>query len=210
MYATGLWTGLLVLVYRSRPDLDTADPAASLLGYRKALGAFGRAGLILLACVDASLLLVALQLWQVLHLSGGANVLVVLPGRGRPGRPSSSLWWPPGGHGRDPPPQGRATDRDDDRYWKGGIVYVNRDDPAVLVSARVAFGWTVNLGNPTAWLLVVGFRRRASRLGDHQARHRPLTPARPATGHPSQGGGWKPERAQSAGHFSGIRGSVVL
>ena len=50
-----------------------------------------------------------------------------------------------------------ATDRDDDRFWKGGIWYVNRDDPAVLVSARFAFGWTVNLGNPTAWLLIAGF-----------------------------------------------------
>jgi len=134
LYATGLWTGLLVLVYRSRPDLDTADPAASLRSYRKALGAFGRAGLILLACVDASVLLFALHLWHVLHLSGGANLLVALTVAGA-----------------------QATDRDDDRYWKGGIVYANLDDPALLVGARVAFGWTVNLGNPIAWLLVAGF-----------------------------------------------------
>jgi uncharacterized membrane protein len=25
------------------------------------------------------------------------------------------------------------------------------------VGARVTFGWTVNLGNPIAWLLVAGF-----------------------------------------------------
>jgi hypothetical protein len=59
IYATGLWTGLLVLVYRSRPDLDTGDPAASLRSYRKALGVFARAGLVLLACVDLTILLVA-------------------------------------------------------------------------------------------------------------------------------------------------------
>ena len=74
VYATGLWTALLVLVYRSRPDLDTADPAASLRSYRKALGVFARAGLVLLACVDLSLLLAALQLWQILRLSGSGNV----------------------------------------------------------------------------------------------------------------------------------------
>jgi uncharacterized membrane protein len=155
LYVTGLWTALLALVYRSRPDLDTADPAASLCSYRKALGAFGRAGLILLACVDASVLLFALQLWQVLHLSGDENLVVALPvvaglvgflvtvvgaGRARARTLAGGL----------------ATDRDDDRYWKGGIVYVNLDDPAVLVGARVTFGWTVNLGNPIAWLLVVG------------------------------------------------------
>ncbi len=156
LYATGLWTGLLVLVYRSRPDLDTADPAASLRSYRKALGAFGRAGLILLACVDASVLLFALQLWQVLHLSGGANLLAALPVVA--GLVGFLVTVVGAGRARARTVAGaQATDRDDDQYWKGGIVYVNLDDPAVLVGARVAFGWTVNLGNPIAWLLVAGF-----------------------------------------------------
>jgi uncharacterized membrane protein len=155
LYVTGLWTGLLVLVYRSRPDLDTADPAASLRSYRKALGAFGRAGLILLACVDASVLLFALQLWRVLHLSGDANLLVGLPAV--TGLVGFLLTVVGAGRVRARTLVGaQATDRDDDRYWKGGIVYVNLDDPAVLVGARVTFGWTVNLGNPIAWLLVVG------------------------------------------------------
>ncbi len=24
--------------------------------------------------------------------------------------------------------------RDDDRFWKGGLIYVNRDDPAIMVA----------------------------------------------------------------------------
>ena len=156
LYATGLWAGLLVLVYRSRPDLDTADPAASLCSYRKALGAFGRAGLILLACVDASVLLFALQLWQVLHLSGRADLLVALPVVA--GLAGFFVTVVAAGRARARTVAGaQGSDRDDDRHWKGGIVYVNLDDPAVLVGARVAFGWTVNLGNPIAWLLVTGF-----------------------------------------------------
>ena len=79
VYATGLWTALLLLVYRSRPDLDTADPAASLRSYRKALGVFGRAGLVLLACVDLTILLAALQLWQIVRLSGSGDILVLVP-----------------------------------------------------------------------------------------------------------------------------------
>ncbi len=156
VYATGLWTALLVLVYRSRPDLDTADPAASLRAHRKALAMFGRAGLVLLACVDLTLLLAALQLWKIIRLSGSGDVLLLVPfalglvvffcavvraGAVRAGAAGGAT----------------ATDRDDDRYWKAGIVYVNRDDPAVLVGARVAYGWTVNFGNPTAWLLIAGF-----------------------------------------------------
>ncbi|GDY29576.1 DUF5808 domain-containing protein [Gandjariella thermophila] len=48
-----------------------------------------------------------------------------------------------------------VVQRDDDRYWRGGMVYVNREDPAVLVPKRFGYGWTVNFGNPRArWLLL--------------------------------------------------------
>lgn len=156
VYVTGLWAGLLVLVYRSRPDLDAADPAESLRTYRKALGVFARAGLVLLACVDLTILLAALRLWQVFRLPGGDDALVAVPVAAglvvffgavvRAGVVRARTSQGPG-----------ETDRDDDRFWKGGIVYVNRDDPALLVGARVNFGWTVNFGNWVAWVLVAGF-----------------------------------------------------
>jgi uncharacterized membrane protein len=37
---------------------------------------------------------------------------------------------------------------DDDRHWKGGLFYVNRDDPALVVPRRFGLGWTLNLGRP--------------------------------------------------------------
>lgn len=37
---------------------------------------------------------------------------------------------------------------DDDRYWKLGVLYVNRDDPATFVPKRFGVGWTINLGSP--------------------------------------------------------------
>ncbi len=156
LYVTGIGSGLLALVHRSRPDLDTADPAASLRGHRTALGAFARAALVFLACVDLTLLLGVLQTWQLLRLPGGAGTLVellpvalglaaFLATAIRAGRLRART----GG-------AAEAADRDDDRFWKAGIVYVNRDDPAVLVSARFAYGWTANLGNPLSWLLIAG------------------------------------------------------
>src|SRR5205085_570153 len=46
------------------------------------------------------------------------------------------------------PPTG-FVHRDDDRHWvAAGLLYVNANDPAVLVPSRVGRGWTVNLGNP--------------------------------------------------------------
>jgi uncharacterized membrane protein len=49
-----------------------------------------------------------------------------------------------------------GTDRDDDRFWKAGLLYVNRDDPALVVGARFGVGWMLNLGNPVACLILAG------------------------------------------------------
>jgi hypothetical protein len=61
---TVLWTGLMLIVYRSRPDIEAADAAASTRRYRRALAAVTRAVLVLLALVDLSLLLGGLRQWQ--------------------------------------------------------------------------------------------------------------------------------------------------
>jgi uncharacterized membrane protein len=52
-------------------------------------------------------------------------------------------------------PNETATDRTSDRHWTLGVIYINRDDPALLVEQRFGVGWTLNLGNPRA-LLVLG------------------------------------------------------
>ena len=44
--------------------------------------------------------------------------------------------------------------RDDDALWRRGLVYVNRNDPAMLVPKRFGIGWTLNMGNPWSWLAV--------------------------------------------------------
>ena len=44
---------------------------------------------------------------------------------------------------------------DDDRHWKGGMIYVNRDDPAVWVPKRFGLGWTLNLGRPAGVAIIV-------------------------------------------------------
>jgi uncharacterized membrane protein len=51
---------------------------------------------------------------------------------------------------------GLQVNRDDDRFWKGGLIYINRDDPAIMVGNRFGIGWTPNLGNPRALLLYGG------------------------------------------------------
>jgi len=42
-----------------------------------------------------------------------------------------------------------------DRAWKvGGLFYFNPQDPAIWVEKRFGFGYTLNIGNAGAWLLI--------------------------------------------------------
>ena len=158
LWVTALWTGLLLIIYRSRPDTDASEGADSTPRYRRFLAVYSRALLVLVTLVNVSLLLVALRSWQVYRLSGIGAALPVLPGAAglvilvavavRTGQAGARL---PGR--RSPGPQ---VNRDDDRFWKGGLIYINRDDPAIMVGNRFGVGWTPNLGNPRAWLLYGG------------------------------------------------------
>ena len=49
------------------------------------------------------------------------------------------------------PPPGDATD---DRHWIGGLIYFNRDDPAVWVEKRFGIGWTFNCARPATYVLL--------------------------------------------------------
>jgi uncharacterized membrane protein len=161
LYFTGVYSGLMLIVHRSRPEVEAADPAASMLRYRRFLAAFTRALLTMAALADTTLLLIALPDWQVYRLSGIGRVLPVLPFAAgmlllgavaaRTGQGGSRLNGNVRGLAR-----AAGTDRDDDRFWKAGLLYVNRDDPALVVGARFGVGWALNLGNPVAWLLLAG------------------------------------------------------
>ena len=43
-----------------------------------------------------------------------------------------------------------------DECWKLGLIYFNRNDPALWVEKRFGIGWTVNMANPKSWFLLGG------------------------------------------------------
>ncbi len=158
---TGLIVGLMLLTYRARPDLDAADPAGSARRYRVFLTVTARALLVFAALTDVTMLLGSLTVWQAWRPTGAAVLLLPLPTLlglvgllamlARTGQAGTRL--AAGARPTGPAPAG-GVQRDDDRYWKGGLVYVNRDDPALMVAKRFGVGWTVNFGNPRSWLLL--------------------------------------------------------
>lgn len=52
-------------------------------------------------------------------------------------------------------PETDVLDADDDKYWKAGIFYVNKEDPSVLVEKRFGVGWTLNFGNPKSCIYLL-------------------------------------------------------
>lgn len=51
-------------------------------------------------------------------------------------------------------PSGKSN-TDQDQYWKLGIFYFNRHDPALFVEKRFGIGWTVNFARPIGWIILV-------------------------------------------------------
>ncbi|MDM5245887.1 DUF5808 domain-containing protein [Lysinibacillus sp. G4S2] len=47
-----------------------------------------------------------------------------------------------------------VMDVDEDCYWKGGLIYMNRQDPSVFVEKRFGVGWTMNFANPRGYIVI--------------------------------------------------------
>jgi uncharacterized membrane protein len=143
------------LSLRARADLDPAQPTTSADRHRAFAGRMSRGLLVLTALVDLSFFGLGWQIWSantsisvwpvIAPVFAGVAVLfaVII----RTGQLGVRV---PAAGGENPT---GVVHRDDDRYWRGGLIYINRRDPAVFVPKRFGVGWTMNLGNP--WAVVV-------------------------------------------------------
>jgi uncharacterized membrane protein len=160
---TALLVGLAALVLRSKAQLDAEDPQTAGARHRRFVSSGARALLVLAACLSVTLLLASLTAWKLIDLARSAGGLVaIMPLLGvvvlvavlvRVGQSGSRLRIrasPGSGSARRP----TVVNRDDDRYWRLGLLYFNRDDPSLLVPHRFGLGWTLNLARPAAWAIV--------------------------------------------------------
>ncbi len=147
---TGIAAGIF---FRSRADLDPAHPVSSARWHRRYLVLGTKALLGLLAMIDLGMLGSSLLMWTgtvtrlaplvvVIPILAGVAVAVVVLARNN--------------RERDEGEQDTGlTHRDDDKYWRGGLFYVNREDHTLFVPRRFGVGWTLNFGNPATAMLLV-------------------------------------------------------
>ena len=156
---TLLFGALAWFIPRLRYDLDPADPHVSAERQRLFRLRWSRALLLFAALTNLSMLFGSLLIWQVMPANHpltlaatlapaglillGAFGLAILTGQG-------------GARMRVSGTSGKTgyVHRDDDRFWKGGMIYYNPDDPALLVEKRFGVGWTLNFARPTAWVFI--------------------------------------------------------
>lgn len=151
---TALLAGMAAAIVRSRPDLDPARPAGSARWARQYMSLGAKALLGLAAMIDLGLMGSSLLTWTgtvtrwaplviVIPVLASVVAAVVVLARNNRDRAGNAE-----GTG--------LTHRDDDRYWRGGLIYINREDPALLVPRRFGLGWTLNFGEPRALMLLAG------------------------------------------------------
>jgi uncharacterized membrane protein len=152
---TALLVGIAAAIFRSgRPDLDPAHPLGSARWHRHYMSLSVKALLGLVTMIDAGMLGSSLLMWTgtvtswaplvvVLPILAAVVVAVVILTRNNRaldgGEEDTGL-----------------THRDDDKYWRGGLFYINREDHALLIPRRFGLGWTLNFGNPKAAMLLAG------------------------------------------------------
>jgi uncharacterized membrane protein len=152
---TTLLTGIAVAILRSsRADIDPARPVGSARWHRQYMSLSVRALLGLLAMIDVGLLGLSLLMWtgtvtswaplvMVLPILTAVAVAVVVLAKNNRVRDEGEE-------------DTGLTHRDDDKSWRGGLLYINRDDRALVVPRRYGLGWTLNFGNPRVAMLVAG------------------------------------------------------
>ncbi|MBS4206492.1 DUF1648 domain-containing protein [Bacillus sp. FJAT-50079] len=157
LFMVGLFVFINYTIGRSRQQIDAANPEKSMMQnmiFRQRWSAFliftGTATVALLAAIQLSLIFplnVKIIMYGSFLLTGlvlvGAIALSIITGQG--GSRVKTVM------GK----QGEMISRDEDQFWKLGIFYFNRNDPAVWVEKRFGSGWTVNMAKPQAWVFFI-------------------------------------------------------
>ena len=152
---TLLLVGIAAAIFhRSRSDIDPAHPVGSARWHRRYMSLAAKALFGLAAMIDLGMLGSSLLMWTG-TVTAWAPAVIVVPIL--TAVVVAAVVLSRNNRERD---EGEAdtglTHRDDDKYWRGGMFYINREDHALFVPRRFGVGWTLNFGNPRTAMLLAG------------------------------------------------------
>lgn len=158
LYMTLLFIFINTVIARAKLQIDSESPETSLkqnVTFRRRWSLFmiitGTALNLLFAFsqftlfydVNPTVLMVVIISFTVL-LIGGAIYLSITTGQGGSRVKHGTVTH-----------NGKAVNRDEDKYWKLGVFYFNPGDPALFLEKRFGVGWTINFGRPLAWFIFI-------------------------------------------------------
>jgi uncharacterized membrane protein len=150
-----IFVGFAQLRGTYRQSIDVEDPIASQRQEQLTLQIIQALLLLLAVGFNIAFLLAGLTGWGLLEISPSLSRWVILAPLAGWLSVAPILLLGLQTQAGSPAGTSQYVNRDDDRFWKLGIFYLNRDDPAVLVNKRFGIGRTLNLGHPLAWVIVL-------------------------------------------------------
>lgn len=156
---TVFMTAVVWIVSFARWEVNPEMPETSIARQRTFVRVMTIFLYLFAALLNGTFLFVGLITWGVLSYTNNgiliaamaiplAGVVALVALALRVGQVGSRLAPMPGEH-----PAGVVV-RNDDRFWKGGVIYYNPEDPAFLVPRRFGLGWTINMARPASWLFI--------------------------------------------------------
>lgn len=147
-------------IKKTKKQIDIEDPKESIIRNIKFRGIWSKVLYIVYLIILATLTLNAFKMINLLninpklfqlitYISIGTILLLILGTAIKTGQGGSKL-----------SKHKNTKDEiniEDDKYWKLGLFYFNKEDPSIFIEKRFGIGFTVNFANPISILIIVVF-----------------------------------------------------
>ncbi len=144
-------------ISRTRQEIDVSRPLETMIQQEKFRHYTISALFLFQALINVTMMFASFSVWEIMSarytiaftlipvLAGAALLVLVMMNIGQMGsRLDVKVKEGPTG----------VVNRNDDQYWKGGAIYYNKNDSAILVGKRFGVGWTFNFAHPVTWLVM--------------------------------------------------------
>lgn len=162
-FQIGITAMMVVIGYaitRTKQEIEVSRPSASF-EQQETFKTYTRDSLYLFqAIVNISMLSSSLNMWEILP-AGSVLIFTLLPiFVGTTALVVFMLFIGQMGSNiktqvpiKEKGGENKLVNKDDDKYWIGGALYYNRNDPSILVGKRFGVGWTFNFAHPATWTI---------------------------------------------------------